>query len=154
MPLEYKVPRILWESLESVLLAQSKKYIIELAKYLNVPEKELIKNVLPSSDSLKIYVQDSDNNENKCKAYIQNNNITEYCRKPVAYGSEFCCNHTEKRMLILPGATPQSVEKIKDRYDLGKTWNCNNDLIDSHGNIIGKINKDNNTLKVFVLKST
>lgn len=41
--LEYKVPRLLWENLESVLLAQSRKYICELAKRLNVSEKELLK---------------------------------------------------------------------------------------------------------------
>ena len=32
----YKVPRILWENMEAVLLAQSKKYIEELAKILQV----------------------------------------------------------------------------------------------------------------------
>ena len=56
MSVEYKVPRFLWENFESVLLAQSKRYITELAKRLAVPEKELIKKVLPSSDSLKVII--------------------------------------------------------------------------------------------------
>jgi hypothetical protein len=155
MPAEYKVKRILWESLESVLLAQSKKYIAELANYLNVPEKELIKEVLPSSDSLKVYIQDSDLSENKCKAFVQNNYITEYCRKPVAYGSEFCCNHVHKRMGIVTDTnTTEYVERIKDRYDLNKAWINDKNIVDSNGNIIGKINKENNSMKLFVLKST
>lgn len=43
MSLEYKVPRLLWENFEAVLLAQSKRYIGELARRLNVSEKELQK---------------------------------------------------------------------------------------------------------------
>ena len=67
MALEYKVPRILWENFESVLLAQSKRYIAELAKRLHVSEKELIKKVLPTTDSLKVIIQDSHNESNQCE---------------------------------------------------------------------------------------
>ena len=56
---EYKVPRLLWENLESVLLAQSKRYNGELAKRLGVSEKELQKKVLPTSDTLKVTIQDN-----------------------------------------------------------------------------------------------
>ena len=70
MSIEYKIPRILWENLESVLLAQSKRYIGELAKRLKVSEKELIKRVLPTSDYLKVIIQDTQT-ESQCKAYIQ-----------------------------------------------------------------------------------
>jgi len=150
--MEYKVSRVLWETLESVLLAQSKKYIAELAKYLNVPEKELIQKVLPSSDSLKVYIQDSSSDDNKCKAFIQNNNVTEYCRKPVAYGTEFCSIHRENRMMVIPNTSGNNIQRIKDRYDLGKTWIKDNNLINSAGDIIGKINKENGTIKMFVMK--
>lgn len=152
--MEYKVSRVLWETLESVLLAQSKKYIAELAKCLDVNEKELIQKVLPSSDALKVYIQDSSSDDNKCKAFIQNNSVTEYCRKPVAYGSEFCCIHRENRMMVIPSNNNDSkIQKIKDRYDLGKTWIKDNNLINSSGDIIGKINKDNGTMKLFVMKN-
>ena len=33
---EYKVPRLLWESLEAILLAQGKRYVREMAKTLKV----------------------------------------------------------------------------------------------------------------------
>ena len=78
MSIEYKVPRLLWENLESVLLAQSKRYIGELAKRLGVSEKELQKKVLPSSDSLKIMLFDSQAECNQCKAYIQQDKLTIY----------------------------------------------------------------------------
>jgi hypothetical protein len=38
MSIEYKVPRLLWENFESVLLAQSKRYISELAKRVSVTD--------------------------------------------------------------------------------------------------------------------
>ena len=68
MSIEYKVPRLLWENLESVLLAQSKRYIGELAKRLGVSEKELTKRVLPTSDSLKVIIQDTHAECNQCKS--------------------------------------------------------------------------------------
>ncbi len=75
MSIEYKVPRLLWENFESVLLAQSKRYIGELAKRLNVPERELQKRVLPTSDSLKVIIQDTQAESNQCKAYFKMINL-------------------------------------------------------------------------------
>jgi len=81
MSLEYKVPRILWENLESVLYAQSKRYVMETAKRLGVPEKELLKRVLPTSDSLHVMIQDSQAESNQCKAYVQHDKMTVFCKK-------------------------------------------------------------------------
>ena len=151
-PIEYKVPRILWESLESVLLAQSRKYIGELARHLCVSEKELIKQVLPSNDTLKIYIQDSKSETNQCKAYTQKDNMTIYCRHPTAYGSEYCCLHHTKRMMLIKEIEPEHIEKIKDRNDLPPIWKKkDNSIINSHGNIIGKLNNKDGFIKIFVL---
>jgi hypothetical protein len=152
MATDYKVPRILWESLETVLLAQSRKYVAELAKRLSVSEKELIKQVLPTKDSLKVYIQDSKSETNMCKAYIQQDKMTIFCKNPTAYCSEFCSFHKTKRMTVIKDMSPQTIEKIKDRNDLNSTWkNSKNELINSKGEIIGKIKQDEYRMKIFVL---
>ena len=150
--MEYKVPRLLWENLESVLLAQSKRYITELAKRLDVPEKELLKKVLPTSDSLKITILDSQLECNQCKAYIQHDNLTVFCRKPVAYQSEFCILHRTKRMTVLHAQNPHSIQKIKDSNINTPMWVMNNDIINSNGDSIGKINRNESKIKIFVFE--
>lgn len=147
---EYKVPKLLWESLESVLLAQSRKYIVELAKRLSVPEKELIKQVLPSANSLKIYIQDSSAHTNQCKAYVQRGKITSYCRRPNAYGCEYCAFHKNMRMLVIREAQPEILQKIRDTSDLPPLWmNSKNDLINNNSEKIGKVNKSSRVIKIF-----
>ena len=149
MSIEYKVPRLLWENLESVLLAQSKRYIGELAKRLGVPEKELIKRVLPTSDSLKIIIQDTHAECNQCKAYIQHDMLTVFCRKATAYGSEYCSSHRSKRMRVIEGTNPVELQRLTDINILDQLWANNKTLYNSRGNIVGKINKDMNKIKMF-----
>ena len=151
MSLEYKVPRLLWENFEAVLLAQSKRYIGELARRLNVSEKELQKKVLPSNDSLKIIIQDTQAECNQCKAYVQNNKLTVYCRKPTVYGSEYCAFHRHKRMMVIEGTEPISIQKVKDLNTVEPMWVNNSTLYNSNGDCIGKINKDKSKIKLFVI---
>ncbi len=153
MSLEYKVPRLLWENFEAVLLAQSKRYIAELARRLNVPEKDLQKKVLPSNDSLKVIIQDTQAESNQCKAYVQNNKLTVYCRKPVVYGCEYCAFHRNKRMMIIDGTHPVTIQKIKDINTIEPLWADNTTLYNSAGDYIGKIRKDKSKIKVFVLNN-
>lgn len=153
MSLEYKVPRILWENLESVLYAQSKRYVMELAKRLGVSEKELVKRVLPTSDSLRVIIQDSQAESNQCKAYVQHDKMTVFCKKATAYQSEFCVYHRSMRMTVIDGTEPIIVQKVKDRNDMEPMWMQDNILVNSNGNIIGKINRDQSIIKRFVIES-
>ena len=146
--MEYKVPRLLWENLESVLLAQSKRYIGELAKRLHVSEKDLIKKVLPSADSIKVMIHDSDHTQ--CQAYQQHDNMTVYCRKAVAYQSEFCPFHRSKRMMVIEGTNPIQVEKVKDQADKEPLWIHENHLLNANGNQVGVIDKENSRMKLFI----
>lgn len=153
MSIEYKVPRLLWENFESVLLAQSKRYIGELAKRLGVPEKDLLKKVLPTSDSIKVIIQDTQSECNQCKAYIQQGKLTVYCRKPTAYGSEYCSFHRNKRMLVIEGTNPIQIQKIKDTNTMESVWASETKLYNSNGDIVGKINRDMSKIKLFVVSA-
>lgn len=151
MSIEYKVPRLLWENFEAVLLAQSKRYICELARRLKVPEKDLIKKVLPTSDSLKVIIQDTQSECNQCKAYIQNDKLTVFCRKATAYGSEYCSFHRNKRMLVIEGTNPIPIQKIKDTNTMEPLWASQTTLYNSNGEIVGKISRDSGKMKMFVI---
>ncbi len=153
MSVEYKVPRFLWENFESVLLAQSKRYIAELAKRLAVPEKELIKKVLPSSDSLKVIILDTQSECNQCKAYIQNDKLTVFCRKTTAFGSDYCHFHRAKRMMVIDGTNPIKIQRIKDMNTANPMWVSDNIIYNSAGDTVGKINKNTNKIKLFVLSA-
>lgn len=150
--MEYKVPRFLWENLEAVLLAQSKRYVSELAKRLEIPEKELLHRVLPSSDSLKIIIQDTHSESCQCKAYLQNNKLTTFCRKPVIYGTEFCALHRAKRMTVIEGTTPTEIQRIKDKITQCPSWITKNIIINTNGNMIGKINRSSSKIKMFIVE--
>lgn len=151
---EYKVPRLLWESMESILLAQSRKYITELAKRLKVSEKGLIKKVLPTTDSIKIYIQDTQSEYNLCKAYTQINNITALCRKPTSYACEYCTFHRNTRMTIIKSKATVFVQKVKDIDELGVMWLKKNELVNSKGQKIGTVNKEKEHIKIFIIEST
>ena len=151
MSIEYKVPRLLWENFESVLLAQSKRYIGELAKRLGVSEKELLKKVLPTSDSLKVIIQETQAESNQCKAYIQHEKLTVHCRKVTAYGGEFCSFHRNKRMIIVKGTNPIHIQKVKDTSTLEPLWISDDSLYNSSGDLVGKINKESGKVKIFVI---
>ncbi len=147
---EYKVPRVLWESLESVLMAHSRRYVSDLAKILEVDEKELIKKVLPTSDKLKVYIQDSQSECYHCMAYVQYDKVTGYCRKTKTLGSEFCEFHNKKRMNVVKSPEPNILQKISNIPELTNSW------IDSKGNIvisdltkIGKVCKEKSLIKIF-----
>ena len=131
MSLEYKVPRFLWENFESVLLAQSKRFISELAKRLNVSEKELQKQVLPTNDSLKVIIQDTQAECNQCKAYVQNDKLTIFCRKSVVHGTQFCAFHKNKRMMVVEGTNPVQLQRVKDMNTIEPIWASNNTLYNS-----------------------
>lgn len=148
--MEYHVPRFLWENFESVLLAQSKRYVSELAKILRVPEKELLKRVLPTNDSMKVIIQDSQ--EHQCSAYVQYGQLTVHCKKPVAYQSDFCPFHRRKRMTVIEGTHPTPIQRIKDHPGREPMWAHGTTLIHSNGNHIGTIDVEQQRLTIFIIE--
>lgn len=149
---EYKVSRVLWENFESVLLAQTRRYIGELAHRLQVPEKELQRKVLPSSDTLMIMMMDTSSDTTQCRAYVQHDNITSFCRKPVAYQSEFCSFHRIKRMNIFMDAQPVTVTRIRPENTKEPMWIRDTTVINSKGETMGRINKNTQTIKWFQIE--
>lgn len=121
---EYQIPRYLWETFEAVIKAQSVQYVKELARRLRVSEKELVRRVLPSSDSVNVTLIDTASEENQCHARVLQEEITTFCRRPVSQHSEFCPLHRWKRPLLseTAAATATSVHAVEDHPDYPVLW--------------------------------
>ena len=147
---QYSVPRLLWENLESVLLAQSRQFVREMAGYLRVSEKELLKQVIPSSDSIRIVMIDSEVESNQCHAYVQQDKMTVLCKKPIALHSEFCPLHQKNRLHVMEGVSPTSVQRIKAHPSLEPLWVTADDrILRSNGTFAGKRNEAQKKIWLF-----
>lgn len=149
---EYQVPRILWESLESVLIAQGRQFVKECAKRLEVNEKELLKRVMPSS-KITVYLQDTHSETLQCKAFINVNSLIHHCRRPVTFGSEYCFQHRRDRLIIEEPESKYHVERLQDASERPTLWKrSDNKVIDVHGNIIGEYDDESSKLTLYLIE--
>ena len=143
---EYKVPRLLWESFEAILLAQGKRYVREMAKTLRVNEKELLKRVFPTKDAVHITLHDTTTSSLQCTAYLPGQ-IVHLCRKPVLLGSGFCESHQQVRPLV---STPANLEKLADDGTRPPLWTqADGTVLDATGTSCGMYHKDTSKLVLF-----
>jgi len=117
----FKVPRLLWESFESTLLAEGKRFVRDIAKTLKVPEKELIKRVFPTNDALHVHLHDTHTETLDCMAFTEasSSEVARRCRHPVQLGTEYCLAHATRRPLFLP-APP--IRKLQDHPGRPSLW--------------------------------
>jgi hypothetical protein len=161
---DYVVPRVLWESFNSVLLAQSRQYVKELAKRLKVPEKELMKKVLPTADSIRVYMHDTQTEDLQCIADIQEGVIIHKCARPVLLGSTYCSEHHVHTHAPLISSSLEQVERIIQSDDINdeskiraanmnipkKLWTTPEKMvIDATGRTIGQYDEDDSKLQIF-----
>lgn len=151
MAAEYQVPRILWESLESVLLAQGRSFVKDCAKRLDINEKELLRRVMPVS-KINVYLHDTTSDSLQCKAYIHMGAITHHCRRPVALGAEFCVQHRRDRLIIDPPSEDQHVQKLQDDSERPTLWaKTDGTVINSYGNSIGTYDNSTGKLRIYTI---
>jgi len=148
---EYKVPRLLWESLEAVLLAQGKRLVKDMAKTLDVNEKELLKKVFPTKDSIKVTLHDTQTSSLQCQAFIQDGVIVRHCDHPVLLGSEFCGSHKTNRSTVTDSESAIQYIKLRDSPDRPSLWVRlpDNYVVDSTGQIRGQYSRERESLQLF-----
>lgn len=146
----YGIPRLLWENLESVLLAQSKQFVREMAGYLKVSEKELLKKVMPAQDKVHVHIVDAQQEDNQCKAYRMHGSVAVLCKQPVALYSEFCAHHQDQRMRVVPRADTTTVKRIKASGDTEPMWVADGgSVIRQDGTVVGRMDEEKGKLIVF-----
>ena len=133
-----QIPATLLESLEVSLEAQGKLFLRDISKVLDIPYKELLKNVYGSQ--LKVSFQLTEITEananapepTPCKAIIPHHSSGYICRKPSEQGSVFCKQHFMKQPNIytktaesIYGITPtlQNLYIKKDSIIINKEGN-------------------------------
>lgn len=134
---EYKVNRLLWETLEATLLAHGKRFVKDMAHTLLVDEKVLLRHVFPSKDTLKVSIQDSETVQ--CMALKPlTETMAARCRGPVQTGTLFCMHHQHQRPLL--GSESHPVRKIQDAADRPPLWLLpDQTVVDSEGVLRGSL---------------
>lgn len=88
------VPKVLWDELENALMIKSKELVRDIAKSLREDESVLMKEFRSKKTSLCLLELDREEEEKyECSALVCNTLIAHRCRKPVAYGTNFCPAH-------------------------------------------------------------
>ena len=152
MSTDIKVPRLLWESLEAILLAQGKKYVREMAKALEVDPRDLVKKVFDGKDAVRVILHDTATESLECAAYVQDRAVTRLCRRPVQLGSEFCSHHLTVRPHITATDATVELRKLQDDPSRPSLWvSPDGRVVDAHGKMQGFYDTDSGTLTLIQL---
>lgn len=150
---EYKVDRNLWESLEGIFQIHGRTYVRDLAKRLQVDEKELVRKVFGSDSKIRITMIDSSADTSCCQAYSRTGSIVHHCRKPVCIGSSFCSIHQITRPNIVENVTGVTyLRKLADAPDRESLWiKEDGSVIGVDGLFRGNYNEETGKLQLFVV---
>ena len=130
--MDYKVDRVLWESLEGIFQIHGRNYVRDLARRLKVDDKELLRKVFGPESKTKISIVDSGETSTQCKAYVRSGSIVHYCRKAVQSGTAFCPCHQILRPNIIESMSGfVEVRKLPDAPDREALW------VKEDGEVIG-----------------
>ena len=150
----FKVPRLLWESLEAVLQAQGKKYVREVAKTLEVDPKELVRQVF-AKDTVPVILHDTSTTTLECSAYVQERGAAKHmmarlCRRPVQLGSEFCSHHLLSRPTVVTEETTTTVRRLQDDPTRPTLWVYEDGrAVDVAGKTVGFYDTESGALTLF-----
>lgn len=146
----YGVPRLLWESFETLLYNESKRYVKDLANILEVNPETLLRQVMPSRDKVKVYLQDPTDSatELACKAFVglAGGDLAARCSCPVTPHTKYCSAHQHNKPSIqtrmdcgLP--IPKYVRRLRTGPELPTLWVDDDGLVwDAELNPAGKFN--------------
>lgn len=141
---EYRVPKLLWEAFEATLQFAGKSYVKRLANILEIPEKELYREIF-KTNSIPISIHEWSNDNFMCSAIEIVGQIQIPCRLAKSCGSEFCENHTNQLNVNKCVKNYEIVEKIgyEDMNEIGDIWlRKNGEVINENGQCIGFIKED------------
>jgi hypothetical protein len=85
-----KIPKSLFDSLQSSLNQEAKKLCRDAAKILKIPEKDLIAKILTKMP--KVTIIDDNSAPYSCPVYVEKN-LIERCRRSCLLGTGRCLEH-------------------------------------------------------------
>ena len=91
---QFPIPFLIFQSLQSSILAEAKKLTKDIATTLGKPEGPLWKEIQKEVQSVYLIEQEEPTHEEfECQGYHIKNGVWSICREPVIYGSKFCPRH-------------------------------------------------------------
>ncbi len=144
--MSYQLPKLIWESFESAFYAESRNYLRSLADALKTNPNDLIKAVIPSKDSLKVLLYETEDIQ-ECKAFVPHPlkaDFAIHCRKPVFPGEDWCALHQHARYGIQRTLEkPATWRPIKVPSELPALWlNEKDQVVNSDGIVCGIAKKN------------
>ena len=105
---KFPIPFLIFQALQSSLLAEAKKLTKDIATTLHQPEGPLWKEIQKEMGSFYLIEQEEPTQETfQCKAYTIKKEVWVQCRDPVIYGSHFCMCHFASRCEHPPADLPR-----------------------------------------------
>jgi hypothetical protein len=150
---EYKVDRALWESLESVFQMRGRAYVRELARRLEVDEKELTRRVFGPTGRCVLAMTDAGLESTSCTAFIRTGTVVHHCRRPVQTGSPFCpCHQTVRPNVVESASGVIELRKLADAADRESLWvDSDGTVINCDGAIRGTYDSERGRLRLFIV---
>lgn len=142
MATEYRVPKLMWEAFESSLNLAGRNYVKRLANILEVPEKDLLRDVF-KTNKVSVCIHDWTDTNFMCEAHIINGVIKQPCVNAKVCGSEYCSHHSSKNNDI-----PEKCEEVmklghENMDKLHNLWKReDNIIVDTKGDLVGYIKND------------
>ncbi len=91
---QFPIPFLIFQALQSSLLAEAKRLTKDIATTLNKPEGPLWKEVQKDLHSMYLVEQTEPTFEEfQCRAHHTKNGVWTMCRDAVVYGSRYCPRH-------------------------------------------------------------
>ncbi len=91
---QFPIPFLIFQALQSSLLAEAKRLTKDISATLNKPEGPLWKEIQKDLHSMYLIEQTEPTYEEfQCKAHHIKNGVWTLCRDVVVYGSKYCPRH-------------------------------------------------------------
>jgi hypothetical protein len=151
------IPSIIWESVEIAFRTSGKQIIKKVAKMLHVDDNELVRNVMPPGESIKMILYETDDIK-ECPAWIPHPlkpDFAIHCRKAIIPGEEYCQIHKHCRCDVQNSIEHLlELEKIQTPPEIPPLWmtpgtDTIRNVINIEGKIVGLFNTENNSLTYF-----
>ncbi len=135
------IPETLLDTLKRAFEREGVRLCRDAARILKVPEKELTKSVMNSTQPIKLKVFDDDDVPQTCPIMLQTSLVLERCRGPCLMGTGRCLKHQTSNP---PPELPDTVQMLTrlERSDPSDPpmW-CDEStgaVFDTSGKIIGE----------------
>ena len=145
------IPQTLFETLQSAFLAEGKRFCVDIAKILKVPEKELQTKLFKEK---KVHITLFEDSERplSCLVPVQMGVVVKRCRYPCVLGTSRCMVHQFVEAIQEPSPDLIKYTRIESHPSLKEPLWCHEDtgiIINTAGQEVGEYKDEEIVLWTF-----